>query len=363
MNQQANSDKSRRGIARRLALSGGILIVLLLLVELAVRTRQYIQYGTFGAMHVFELDEKSGLLIPPPGRVTKNFTINELGFRGPLLEIPKPTGRLRLAFLGASTTFCAEASSEAVSWPARIAAAISAQVPGIAVDYLNAGVGGHLLEQIHRNLESRVAPFEPDVIFIYEATNDLTRDTREIAVAQHAYTGHADRESWLSAHALTWYLIEKNLLLRSRKRDAISDQAHIQFDPREVSIKFRARLGALCDAAKSRSKLVVLMTFSTQARRGQDPERLNEACNTSFYYMPYMTAELLLDTFDEYNRVIREVALEKDVLLLDVAAAVPGDREHFSDSVHFKDRGCAVFAEAILAELNRSPRWKALLAR
>lgn len=363
MSPAATHNQPRARVGRKLALSIGTLIVLLLIVELAVRTRQYVHYGTFGAMHVFELDEKSGLLIPPPGRVTKNFTINELGFRGPLLEIPKPAGRLRLAFLGASTTFCAEASSEAASWPARIAAAIPAQVPGIAVDYLNAGVGGHLLEQLQKNLEVRVAPFEPDVIFIYEATNDLTRDTREVAVAQHVYTGHADHESWLSAHSLTWYLIEKNLLLRSRKQNASQDLRHLQFDPREVSSKFRARLGALCDAAKARSKLVVLMTFSTQARRGQDPERLNDASNTSFYYMPYLTAELLLDTFEEYNRVIREVALEKDVLLLDVAAAVPGDLEHFNDSVHFKDKGCAIFAEAILAQLNRSPRWKALLAR
>ena len=148
-----------------------------------------------------------------------------------------------------------------------------------------------------------------------------------------------------------------------RKRGASQNQAHVQFDPREVSGKFRARLGALCDLAKAHSKLVVLLTFSTQARRGQDPERLNEACGTSFYYMPYMTAELLLETFEEYNRVIREVAGEKDVLLLDVAAAVPGDLAHFNDSVHLKDQGCAVFAEAIVAQLNRSPRWKALLAR
>lgn len=356
-------DRPRAGLARKLAISLATLVALLAFIEAAVRTRQYIKYGTFGAMHVFVHDPLTGLDIPPPGRVTKNFSINELGFRGPLPERPKPEGWLRLAFLGASTTFCAEASCEEATWPARVAAGVAMQLPHAAVDYLNAGVGGYHLEQIQLNLERRVAQFEPDVIFIYEATNNLARDTRELAVAQNVYSGHADRESWLSEHSLTWYLVEKNLLMGSRKQGAGQGSAHIEFNPREVSGPFRERLSALVDAAKARASLVVLMTFSTQARRGQDPERLNEACNTSFYYMPYMTSELLLDTFEEYNRVVREVAAEKDVLLLDVAHAVPGDPEHFNDSVHFKDLGCAVFAQAVLAELRQQPRWRELIAR
>jgi lysophospholipase L1-like esterase len=77
--------------------------------------------------------------------------------------------------------------------------------------------------------------------------------------------------------------------------------------------------------------------------------------------MPYMTAPLLLDAFDEYNRVVREVAAEKDALLIDMAMAVPGDRQHFADSVHFNDQGCAVFAQAVVARLQAEPKWRELL--
>jgi len=363
MSGSTTPSKSRGAIARKLGLSLGILVSLLALVELAARARQYAKHGTFGAMHQFVKDPISGLDIPPPGRATSHFTINELGFRGPLVEMPKPVGRTRLAFLGASTTFCAEATSEEKTWPARVAAALALQVPFGAVDYVNAGVGGFQMEQIAINLEKRVAPLEPDVIFIYEATNDLTKDTRELAVAQGVYTGHADEDSWLSRYSLAWYLLEKNLVMRTRKAGAAKQQAVVQLDPRELSRGYRARLSALVDAANARAKLVVLLTFSTQARRGQDPARLIEACNTSFYYMPYMTPELLLDGFDEYNRVMREVASEKGALLLDVAFAVPGDKEHFNDSVHFKDEGCAVFAQAVVAGLRASPRWRELAAR
>lgn len=350
-------------IARKLFVSLGTLFILLAVVEMVTRTRQYILHGTFGAMHAFVHDPKSGLDIPPPGRVTKNFSINQLGFRGPLVEMPKPAGRLRLAFLGASTTFCAEASSEEKTWPARVAAAVALQFQVGGVDYINAGVGGYPLEKIKINLELRVAQFEPDVIFIYEATNDLTKDTRELALAQHVYTGHADEDSWLSEYSLTWYLIEKNLLLRTRNQGAREVQACIRFEPHELSRNYRTRLEALCDAALSRAKLIVMLTFSTQARRDQSLAQQFGACNTSFYYMPYMTPKLLLDGFDEYNRVAREVAAEKGALLLDVAFAVPGDKTHFNDSVHFKDEGCAVFAQAVVTGLRASPRWRELVGR
>ncbi|HUR28657.1 MAG TPA: SGNH/GDSL hydrolase family protein, partial [Planctomycetota bacterium] len=210
----------RAPLARKLGLSLVVLVTLLALVELAVRARQYVKHGTFGAMHQFVRDPASGLEVQPPGRVTANFTINERSFRGPLPEMPKPQGRLRLAFLGGSTTFCAEATSEATTWPARVAAALALQVPHGAVDYVNAGTGGYRLEQLLTNLEKRVAPLEPDVIFIYEATNDLTKDTRDVAQAQGVYSGHADEDSWLSRVSLTWYLIEKNLLLSSRQSEA-----------------------------------------------------------------------------------------------------------------------------------------------
>lgn len=361
MKSAQSSNTPRGGLARKLGLSIATVAVALVLIELALRTRQYLKHGSFGPMHVFVVDPKTGLELPPPGRVTKHFSINELGFRGPLVERPKPPGRLRLAFLGASTTFCAEATSEEASWPAQVAALVAQKLPAGTVDYVNAGVGGHRLEHMQINLEHRVAPLDPDVIFIYEATNDLGRDSRDLAIEQKVYTTHADRKSWLGELWLTWYLLDKNLLLGSRKQGAGGAVKEVTFEPRELSLKYRARLESLCDSAKARAKIVCLLTFSTQARRGQDPARLTEACNTSFYYMPYMSAELLLDAFDEFNRVTREVAAEKGVLLLDVATAVPGDREHFNDSVHFRDRGCAVFAAAVMEALGEQPRWRQLI--
>ena len=352
-----------RGLCRKLAVSAAVLAAMLLCVEGVARIRQRIKFGTFGQVQEFATDPKSGLLIPVPGRDTGAIAINSLGFRGPEIEQPKPAGRVRIAFCGASTTYCAEASSNAAVWPARVCAELAAKFPSTSFDYVNAGVPGYTLDQTQLALELRLEPLDPDVIVFYEATNDLTRDTRELAQRQGVYTGHADEDSWLSRVSLAWYLVEKNLVLRRRQTAATNDVGRVSFDPRELSVRFRERLTEFASLAKSSAKVVALATFAIHARRTQSEVEQLRACDTSLYYMPYMTPALLLDGFDEYNRVIREVARATATLLIETADAVPGDDAHFADSVHFKDAGCSALAARIAAGLSAAPEFQALCKR
>lgn len=354
---------SRTKIARKLALALGVLVVLGVAVEGAARLRQRIKYGTFGRVQEFTTDAATGLLVPVPGRDTGALRINSLGFRGDEIEQPKPAQRLRIAFLGGSTTYCAEASSNAATWPARTLALLAEALPSCSLDHVNAGVPGYGIEEVVANLERRVAPLEPDVIVFYEATNDLTRDTRRLAQAQGVYTEHADRDSWPSRFSLAWYLIEKNLVLRERQAAATTDIGRVSFVPRELSRGFEQRLRGLVESAKARAKLVALVTFSIHARREQEQREQLAACNTSLYYMPYMTPALLLDGFSEYNRVVRQVAADTGVLLVEAAEQVPGDGAHFKDSVHFKDAGCERMASLVAGALLESERFHGLCSR
>jgi lysophospholipase L1-like esterase len=343
----------RRTLLPKLALSLGTFVVLLLGVEGAARVRQWARYGTFGAIHEFAVDPDTGLAIPPPGRVTETMTINSLGFRGPELEASAEG--VRIAFLGASTTFCAEASSDAATWPSLVCDRLRERFPGASFDYVNAGVAGYTMAQTRLGLAHRVAPTEPDVIVIYHATNDLTRNSREEARRQGVYRGHADQSSWLADWSLAWYLVGKNLLLRTREQAARSGEGRLEVDAEALAAPFRDELRALVDEARERAELVALATFSHRARPEQTPEERFEACSTSLYYMPYMTPDGLLESFAAYNRVIREVAREKGVLLLECAEAIPGDGVHFNDSVHFTDAGCAAMAECVAAGLAAAP--------
>lgn len=355
--------KKRTSLPKKLALSLAVFVALGVLVEGVMRVRFYMNYGTFLRVHTFAKDPASGLPIPVPGRDTGAIHIDSRGFRNDELTVPKPKGRVRIAFLGASTTFCAEASSNAATWPSLVVEELKKRHPGVDIDFVNAGVAGYVLEHIGKNLEFRVKPLEPDVIFLYEATNDLTKDTRELAQAQGVYTEHSDREDWLAEISLTWHWLEKNVLAKSRQDAGTHDAGRLKLDPATIAPRFRERYESVVRAAQKVAPFVAVATFSQRTRRGMSDEALKDSCITHFYYMPYMSVEAVIAGFESYNDAIREAARDTGALLIEGENEIPADAAHFTDSVHFSDAGCRAMRDRVVERLEASPALQALLKR
>ena len=327
------------------------------LVEGALRIRQWIRYGTFATtFYQVTLDPETGLHIPTPGSQAGRIEINESGFRGALVETPKPAGRVRLGFLGGSTTFCAETTSLEATWPHRMVSELAEHYPEAQFDYVNGGAAGFSTAESRVNLEHRIAPLEPDVLVIYHATNDITRDSREQALEAGLWSP-PDAEGGLGDWLMTWHLLEKNIGAATLERQAF---ARLDLSPTELASAFRTRLEALVEEAKATAPVVVVGTFSHRVRRDQSPEERAAGSRSSLYYMPFMTADSILEAFEEYNRIIREVAAEAGVLLVEAADQVPGDAVHFRDSVHLTDEGCARLAESFVERLVDAPAFQAL---
>ncbi len=339
---------------KKLGLALAVLVALALLLEAAARVRHRVQYGTFRRVYLYERDAATGLMTPVPGHTTDRLRIDSRGFRNPELDVPKPEGRTRIAFLGASTTFCAEATGDEATWPHLLVEALRAARPALDLDYVNAGVGGYTIESSRKNLALRVAPLEPDLIVVYHAVNDISKDTRLLAQEQGVYTEHADSDSWLSRVSLAWFLVEKNLLLRARQKAAVERPANgsaprLEADPEALAQAFSGRLATLLEECRATGADVVVATFSHQVRAEQDAARRLEACNTALYYMPYLDPDTILTFFDAYNRGVRAAAAATGTPLIEGELDIPGDTAHFNDSVHFKDLGCERMAERMTA--------------
>src|SRR2546428_10694265 len=153
----SNNDTSAAGrslFLPRLALVVISVVVALLVVEGAVRVRRWMRYRTDRAWgYSFVDDPRTGLTIPKPNLDTGRIRIDSRGFRNPEIQMPKPAGRVRLAFLGASTTFCMEVSSNEATWPHHATQALSERYPGVTFDYINAGVPAYRLPLSRKNLE------------------------------------------------------------------------------------------------------------------------------------------------------------------------------------------------------------------
>src|SRR5436190_13451044 len=94
-----------------------VLLAMLVAAEIAVRVRQQLKYGSASvAEDYYTYDPKTNLRVPVPNLARGRISINSLGFRGPEIPLPKPAGTVRLAFLGASTTWCGEVSGNEAVW-------------------------------------------------------------------------------------------------------------------------------------------------------------------------------------------------------------------------------------------------------
>ena len=317
--------------------------------EGVVRLRQFLKYGHAGAVQdIYYTDPSMNLRVLIPNLKQSNIQINSIGFRCPELANPKPVSAVRLAFLGGSTTFCAEVSSNEMTWPHLVWKQIQEAKPDIQFDYVNVATPGYTLLSSLKCLRYRLKPLEPDIIVIYHATNDLCKDSRELAIKQGIISQDDidDRESWLSSYSLLWLILEKNFKIMKIQKE-IDTQPKLEFDPESLSKNFRERLTALVTESRKTAKLVALATFSCRIRHEQTSEEQLKAANTALYYMPYMSMEGMLKGYEEYNRIIREVASETGALLIEKEMSIPADDLHFNDSVHFKDPGSRLMAKRI----------------
>ena len=340
-----------------------LIVLTLLAAEAAVRVRQTLKYGSTASIEDYwTIDPKSGLRVPVANFSAGHIAINSLGFRGPEIAVPKPAGTIRLAFIGASTTWCAEVSGNDYVWPHLVTASLSQTFRGARFDYVNAGVPGYTMGSLLKTVQYRVAPLQPDVIVIYETSNNLSGEMRELAAKRGIIPeAKVHQFSWPSRYSLLWYLVEKNLLVLQAQRTARAGQGRLEVDPATLGEEFRQGLTQLVRAAQQNAKLVALATFSIQLRRDQSPEQKMRAAESAFFYMPFATTQLLIDGYERYNQIVREVAKETGAMLIEGENEIPGDPAHFADSVHFTDAGSRAMAQRISRALISSPMLKRLL--
>ena len=339
-----SSDRPRRSPARillfLLILAGGAVAT----AEIGVRVRAHLRYGELLEIgELFDFDEQLGIRVGKPNLdvfFAKESQVNtdSFGFRSAELEQPKPEGRFRLAFLGGSTTFNSFASSNETMWSYLVTKGLAERFPEADFDYVCGGVTGYRVKQSRIGFEHRIQPLEPDLVFIYHATNDLAEDSH--GLAQAAGLVPAPRApGFLEERSVLWRLIVKNLRYGASQEAGLSEVAKLAFDPTETSPGFEERLRGLVEEVQATGAEVVLVTFTTKFRAEQPLEVQLANLQQSFTFMPYLSPQDTLAGYVEYNRVIEKVAGETGALLIDERFSIPGDAAHFDDSVHFSDKG------------------------
>ncbi len=341
------------------------LVVVVGAAETGLRLLMAKRHGTAATVEqYFAVDQRIGIPVPIASLRLGRIQTSSLGFRGPEIPVPKPADMKRIAFVGASTTWCAEVSGNDNVWTHLVTEDLRKHFQGSNIDYVNAGVPGYRAQDSLKNFEQRVAGLRPDIVVIYHATNDMSGELRRLAAANGLIPeAKGTPPSWLARQSLLWNLAEKNVRIWVAQSNAEKNVGRLEVEAATLGGAFRADLANLVRRAQDVAAVVAVATFSVRIRRGQTEEQQLQSAASALYYMPFMTPSGLIESYARYNQVIREVAADTGALLIEGEHDIPGDAQHFTDSVHFTDAGSRAMANRISSALRLSPRVEAVLAR
>jgi lysophospholipase L1-like esterase len=229
---------------------------------------------------------------------------------------------------------------------------------------INTAVGGYTAAENLRNLMHRVLPLDPDLAIYYEGNNEITKDTRQLAV-DRGLIPSANPQSLartISNYSLLFDLTYKNLTILAGPRKAAAAQTLDRVPP-DLPNHFIGQLDEMRRTLAARDIPLVLSTFIVKFRRNQTRETQVANADVEFYYMPWMSINGMLDAMDTYNQAILDYAARNRLPVVDDREAVPSDAEHFSDAMHFVDKGAEAMADRFFRHLRSSDELQRAITR
>ncbi len=286
---------------------------------------------------------------------------NSLGYRNDEFPLEKPSGVYRIIALGGSSTYDVSIKDNAHTFTAQLERLLKEDYGYQNVQVINAGVPGYNSWEILVNLEFRVLDLDPDLVIIYENTNDV----HARMVEPSAYRGDdlGRRQAWQVPPVALW---EHSALLRIVSRmmnmsrqvsidDFVSSPTYVSWpfeyrliddnlDPGEIlkenpPIYFRRNLENMSAIAKEHDVTILLTTWAY-----------------SPYLKDYAAQDYYQHGFKENNDVVKEVAADQHVPLFDFAAVMPQDAKYWADGRHVNESGALVKAR-LFAEYIHDQGW------
>lgn len=341
---------SARG-AKRLALALGSLAVSLLLAEGLLRLFWTNPYRDEVPNHVVPLAiHHPGKALPVDlGALDPEHPVGllETDARGYLL----PAHRFEdpdaiVLFLGGSTTECSAVRAEE-RFPAVVSRALERS--GLRVDVLNAGKSGNTTHDAVNVLLNWSVEDRPTVAVLMEAANDIgvLREDGSYRSRAGRPLGAGIAATWLfqtasSASSVVGALRNWATVSAPRARDA---ETPPPAQPEPLATEpYASRLRAFIGLCRAFGIRPVLMTQPlTHVRTELTPEW------TSF------------DDQERFNEVVRRVAAEQDVVLIDLVRHLAQDIEGweepmkiFYDGIHVTQAGSRIYGEYIAARLRET---------
>jgi lysophospholipase L1-like esterase len=320
---------------------------------------QYDRYVLFTSIDPKELawTPHQYLVYYPTPNYRKGLTShNSLGYRNDEFSLEKPSGVYRIVALGGSSTYDVSIQDNAATFTAQLERLLREDYGYRNVQVINAGVPGYNSWEILVNLEFRVLDLDPDLIIIYENTNDV--HARMVEPSAYRGDDSGRRQPWQVPPVPLW---EHSAVLRilSRMTNFTRQVSVDDFtsSPTFLSWPYEYRLSEndISPAKILEKNPPVYFQRNLENMIAIAKEHGIELLFATWAHSPYLndyaSQDYYQQGFQENNEVVKEVANSHHIPIFDFAAVMPQDAEYWADGRHVNEAGALekaiLFAEFI----------------
>jgi hypothetical protein len=307
----------------------------------------------------------------------RNWKLNSLGFRGPEIALEPRPGCTRVVVMGASETFGYYESPQH-NYPSQLADRLATQG---CVEIVNTAVIGMTLGSMRPYWTHWVARLHPAVVLIYPSplfsltasppsapASRVRPATAAVAIAAPLAAAGQPAPEATPVHPFEsrfikrlrgvasgviprWVSMYRNE--REVRAELASQPAapEVRSPPPRALANFRDDLTGLVELIRASGARVVLLTHAQRASLPIEPRVLPD-----LWEMRIWSPNTALPVFVEFDRagneLVREVARQESVQLIDAAAVLNGCFDCFADLNHFDDRGAQLMANLISQQLH-----------
>ncbi|WP_419189748.1 SGNH/GDSL hydrolase family protein [Stieleria marina] len=259
---------------------------------------------------------------------------NSLGCYGPEFSKEKPAEKTRVLCLGDSCTHFGP-----ISYPDILRATLEKTAPG-EYEVINAGVIGYTSYQGKTLLESVASDWSPDIVTVYFGWND-----HWLSVGVEDKNQHGGQASPVTDTLGGLRLFQVARMLKSNQRDASSKQFRVSLTDYEKNLR------SISDWCRSNNAQPCYLTAPHAFDLGIPPYLVQSGEITD--------EASLIPLHQSYNEVVRKVAKESSVPLIDLAVemqTMDKQKLFIEDHIHLSESGRVHVARRIKEVLENIQR-------
>lgn len=282
---------------------------------------------------------------------------NSLGYRGPEIALPRPQDTYRIVALGGSTTYSTGTDAEH-AYPALLQDILRDEYGYSNVEVVNAGFQGYTSWESLVNFAFRVLEIEPNMIILYDNYNDLIPREQASVDCYHGDNGlrglnyarglWVEREQSLSPSVLHRFVgVNLGWLPDPLAFTSGFTLPEVDCEPDPTSITTEERLNANPPVYFQRNLRNTLILAEANA--------VQPVLSTWVYFEGIDRPDYWHAAVAEHNAIIRDLAQDMDVPLIDLAETFPVDASLWEgDGIHLIDSGTQVQAQQYAAFLHEA---------